>query len=105
MEIYSKVIGDEVLHYADIQPEPVEGWGIEGIKKILAAVDHDNAYIVAAFYADVQRRMSGEYEMWTRVGDLDVSRIRFQIDGEVYDYYGRFDFYEGDALPGWRAFG
>lgn len=105
MEIYSKVIFDDVLHFADVQPEPVEGWGVEGIAKILAAVDHDYADIITAFYADVQRRLTGEYEMWARVGDLDLSDIRIRIDGKGHDYHGRFDFYEGDPLPGWRPFG
>lgn len=105
MEIYSKVISDDVLHFAEVRSEPVEGWGAEGIAKILAAIDHDYVDIIAAFYADVQRRLICEYEMWAKVGDLDLSCIRFEIDGEVYDFYGRFDFYEGDPLPGWRPFG
>lgn len=105
VEIYSKVIFDRVLHVAEVQSEPVEGWGPEGIAKILSAIDHDYADIITAFYADVQRRLSGEYEMWAKIESLDLSRIRFEIDGEVYTYHGRFDFYEGDPLPGWRPFG
>lgn len=105
MEIYSKVICDDVLHFAEVQSAPVEGWGPEGIASILAAIDHDYADIIRAFYADVQRRLSGEYEMWAKVGSLDLSRIRFEIDGEVFYYHNRFDFYEGEPLPGWKPFG
>lgn len=105
MEIYSKVLLDDVVHFAEVQSEPIEGWGQDGIAKILAAADRGYAGAITAFYADIQRRLSGEYEMWATVGNLDVSRIRFEIDGKVYYYHCRFDFYEGDPLPGWRPFG
>jgi hypothetical protein len=73
VEIYSKVIMDGVLHIAAVQSERFEVWGQEGIAKILAAIDHDYADIITAFYADVQRRLGGKYEMWARVGDRDLS--------------------------------
>jgi len=105
VEIYSRVIFDDILHFADTEPEPIEGWGTKGIAKILAAIDHDYAGIIQAFYVDVQRRLSGEYEMWAEIGDLDVHSIRFEIDGENYFFQNRFIFYEGEALPGWKPFG
>ncbi|MFK3851596.1 hypothetical protein ACI2J5_19000 [Agrobacterium pusense] len=105
LEIYSKVIFDDILHFADTEPEPIEGWGASGIAKIVAAIDHDYAGVIQAFYADVERRLGGAYEMWAEIGSLDVHSIRFVIEGVDYFFHNRFVFYEDEALPGWKPFG
>ncbi|MBY2994512.1 hypothetical protein HF263_23085, partial [Rhizobium leguminosarum] len=90
----TKVICDHILHFAETKPEPIEGRGASGIAEILAAIDHDYAEIILAFYTDIQRRLGGDYEMWaecqsaskictpkhTQDFDADNSDARKRID-------------------------
>lgn len=102
MEIYSKMIGDEVLHAMHLEPEKLlEGWGVEGIKTILSCLAKerpDDEFVdsnsAAAFYAKIEPMMSEDDEVWARVAPYDLKDIRLNIDGRAIHFPNLFVFWE-----------
>lgn len=102
MEIHSKKIESDVLHFSELsEGHTLEGWGISGVSKILKELvegsygyDYLNTDIVVAFYRHIQPRMLPGDEVRVDLAENDVFNIRFQHDGVLESYPNLFLYHE-----------
>lgn len=102
MEIYSKKIGDEVLHAVPLSPtELLEGWGPVGVKSIFSRLSQDfpdedfvSAKAATDFFTRVASLMSDGDEVLALITRNDLRNIRLTIEGVTETYPNLFVFWE-----------
>lgn len=102
MEIYSAVIGDDILHFVTLPDGSTdEDWGLRGIRRLLkehleSGAAEMHADFALAFFRDMHSLMEDEYTVRVDIiHDSDVVNIRITRPGEPDAHYGhRFDMYE-----------
>lgn len=102
MEIYSKKIESDVLHFAEPSTgQALEGWGIEGVSKMLEEItegsygyDFLNTHLVIEFYKHIEPRMLPGDEVRVELAENDVKNIRIKTDGVLEAYPNLFLYHE-----------
>ncbi|UIJ97403.1 hypothetical protein LZK82_16775 [Rhizobium leguminosarum] len=99
LEIYSRVTGGETLHITQGNGPPLEGWGIDGLKVILTTLEHQDVDGGPQLYSHIEDALLGDYDLRADLTATDIVNLRFHVSGQIYYYWNRFDYYDGEALP------
>lgn len=102
MEIYSRASGGETLHITQDNGPPQEGWGIDGLKVILTTLKHRDVDAVLRLYSHIEDTLLGDYDLRADLTATDIVNLRFHVSGQVYYFWNRLDYYDGEVLPNQR---
>ncbi|MBY3124528.1 hypothetical protein [Rhizobium laguerreae] len=78
---------------------PLEGWGIDGLKVILTTLEHQDVDGGPQLYSHIEDALLGDYDLRADLTATDIVNLRFHVSGQIYYYWNRFDYYDGEALP------
>lgn len=102
MEIYSAVVGDDVLHFVTLADGSTdEDWGPKGIERLLEKYVSDDRrllhpHFAKHFFGEIDAKMTGEYTITVDVtAESDIENVRITRPGQATALYPhRFDLFE-----------